>query len=92
MHPAFRRAVTLYLNELVFTKIGLSLLLKARGPPESPLQVPLPPAPLVQMLVACTQGPYTAKHSSLEMTSRLTELTRWVTAMLASENECSKLL
>lgn len=61
----------------------LLLLVTTRGPPESPLQVPLPPAPLVQMLEACTKlAPYTAAHSALVITGRLTELRRWLVGML----------
>lgn len=52
-----------------------------RGPPESPLQVPWPPAPLVQIFESCTHPPYTAKQSALEMTGMFTELMTWLLPM-----------
>lgn len=53
------------------TKIFLPLLLIARGPPESPLQAPTSPAPLVQMLVDCTRvGKKLVAQSMLLITLR----------------------
>lgn len=45
----------------------------ANGPPESPLQVPLPFFPLVQILDLVINDPYEAEQSSFEMICTSTE-------------------
>lgn len=51
------------------------------GPPESPLQVLVPPAPLVQMLEDCTIKGKEVQHAVLVMTVKSTKLNTWLTVI-----------
>lgn len=55
---------------------------EASGPPESPPQVPTPPAPLVHRVDAITEfEPYVDWHTALVITCRFTWLRNWLFAM-----------
>ena len=63
------------------TKRGLPFLLTVRGPPESPLHVLLPPAPLVQMLESWMVRGKEDLHTAFVITGRVTWLRPWLVVM-----------
>ncbi|MDK0809130.1 hypothetical protein P5E35_14505, partial [Clostridium perfringens] len=69
-------------KEVIPIKSGLLFLVTTRGPPESPRQVLLPLAPLVQMLESWISRGNEDLHTALVITGRLTWLRAWLLEML----------
>ncbi|CAH0686218.1 unnamed protein product [Spodoptera exigua] len=69
-------------NEVIPIKTFCPFWVATRGPPESPLQVPTPPTPLVQRLEAWRTKGKAKLQALLAMTFRRTWLRTWLALML----------
>lgn len=71
-------------SRMVLTKTRLFPLWMVRGPPESPPQVLVPPAPLVQRVEATMNCPKVCWHTALLIICRVTALLAWEVLIPAS--------